>query len=72
LKRQAHWATEFERLNQSGDPQNFFAIPQSLIATADELIEYQRLFRSAECLLSAQSGHLVAEFQCPLLGVKRT
>jgi hypothetical protein len=24
------------------------------------------------CPLLAQSGHLAAEFQCPLLGVKRT
>src|SRR6516164_3708011 len=27
---------------------------------------------SAECLLLAQSGHVAAEFQCLLLGVKRT
>src|SRR5215471_9854130 len=26
----------------------------------------------AECLLLAQSGHFETEFQCPLLGVKRT
>jgi hypothetical protein len=37
--------TEFELLNPSEEPQNFsLAIPPSLIATADELIEYRRLF----------------------------
>jgi len=30
------------------------------------------LYRSAECLLLAQSGHHAAEFQCLLSGVKRT
>ena len=28
--------------------------------------------KPGECLLLAQSGHFAAEFQCPLLGVKRT
>ena len=30
------------------------------------------LDRSSECPLLAQSGHRGTEFQCPLLGVKRT
>jgi len=35
-------------------------------------MEDRRSECGAECLLLAQSGHFETEFQCPLLGVKRT
>src|SRR6516225_6139192 len=43
-----------------------------LITQSAELRLITTFFRSAECLLLAQSGHFATEFQCLLLGVKRT
>ena len=43
-------------------------VPQSLLAGADEVIEYRRSFRSAECLLLAQSRHPGCTIECALLG----
>src|SRR6516225_1168133 len=42
------------------------SVPPTLLATADEVIE-----RGGRCPL-LESGHHATEFQCPLLGVKRT
>jgi hypothetical protein len=46
-------------------------VPQTLLATADEVIEQRCHYRSAECPLLAQSGHGNHAGRCPLLGVKR-
>ena len=34
--------------------------------------EHRRSIENVACPLLAQSGHSTTEFQCPLLGVKRT
>src|SRR5262249_8748543 len=51
----------------SRDPMPGLRLSPGFIANADEVIE-----RTSQCLLLAQSRHSTTEFQCPLLGVKRT
>src|SRR5215469_14432885 len=51
----------------SRDPMLRLRLSPGFIANADEVIE-----RTAQCPLLAQSGHRMTEFQCSLLGVKRT
>jgi hypothetical protein len=44
----------------------------NLLSLADEVIEWGIVCCGAECQLLAQSAHQATEFQCALLGVKRT
>src|SRR6516165_3638059 len=49
---------------------SFMVIPREVKRLPRHTINH--IQRSSRCLLMAQSGHHATEFQCPLLGVKRT